>query len=84
MTEHAKPQELPADAPNPAEELIESDASMVRVLEDLIDVLIQRGVIQFTDLPVPAQAKLLQRRENRAHLADRLDLLGDDGDNGLI
>jgi hypothetical protein len=84
MTEHAKPSALPTEAPNPADELMESDAGMVRVLEDLIDVLIQRGVIQFTDLPVPAQTKLLQRRESRAHLADRLDLLGEDADNGLI
>lgn len=84
MSEHAKPDNLPSEAPNPAEELMESDAGMVRVLEDLIDVLIQRGVIHFTDLPLPAQAKLLQRRESRAHLADRLNLIGDESDSGLI
>lgn len=64
-----------------------TDAGMGRVTEDLIDVLIDRGVIQFTDLPVPAQAKLLQRRQTRAQLAHRLNLLADDGDErdrGLI
>lgn len=64
-----------------------TDAGMGRVTEDLIDVLIDRGVIQFTDLPVAAQAKLLQRRQTRAQLAHRLKLLADDGDErdgGLI
>lgn len=55
-----------------------TDADLARVTEDLIDVLIDRGVIQFTDLPVAAQNKLLQRRQTRATLANRLDLLGGD------
>ncbi len=83
MNSHQQP--LPDDAAtrDPAAELLQSDADMVRVLEDLIDVLIDRGVIQFTDLPKPAQAKLLQRKESRANLANRLDLIGDD-EAGLI
>lgn len=55
-----------------------TDADLARVTEDLIDVLIDRAVIQFTDLPVAAQNKLLQRRQTRASLARRLDLLGSD------
>ena len=55
-----------------------TDAELARVTEDLIDVLIDRGVIQFTDLPVAAQNKRLQRRQTRATLANRLDLLGGD------
>lgn len=55
-----------------------TDAELARVTEDLIDVLIDRAVIQFTDLPVAAQNKLLQRRQTRASLANRLDLLGGD------
>ena len=55
-----------------------TDADLARVTEDLIDVLIDRGVIQFTDLPVGAQNKLLQRRQTRATLANRLNLLGGD------
>lgn len=42
-----------------------SDLEVVRVLEDLIDVLIGRGVIQFTDLPEAAQKKLLGRKRLR-------------------
>jgi hypothetical protein len=62
--------------------LADSDASLARVTEDLIDILLTRGLIQFTDFPPAAQAKLLQRRQTREILSKRLKLL-DDGD-GLI
>ena len=45
--------------------LVESDANMARVTEDLIDVLVARGVVMFTDLPPIAQRKLLERRKIR-------------------
>ena len=61
--------------------LSQTDAGLARVLEDLIDVLINRGLIQFTDLPEPAQAKLLDRRQTRASMVQRLELLPDDTDN---
>ena len=61
--------------------LSQTDAGLARVLEDLIDVLINRGLIQFTDLPEAAQAKLLERRQTRANLANRLQLLPDDSDS---
>ena len=61
--------------------LSQTDAGLARVLEDLIDVLINRGLIQFTDLPEPAQAKLLDRRQTRASMVNRLELLPDDSDN---
>ncbi len=60
-----------------------SDAGLARVTEDLIDILINRGVIQFTDFPPAAQAKLLERRQTRATLSRRLQLLDED-DKGLI
>ena len=63
--------------------LAASDAGLARVTEDLIDILITRGVIQFTDFPPAAQAKLLERRQTRATLSNRLRLL-DDGDADLI
>jgi hypothetical protein len=58
--------------------LNQTDTSLARVLEDLIDVLIDRGVIQFTDLPDAAKAKLLSRRQARDSLAQRLELLPDE------
>ncbi|RZU98914.1 tryptophan synthase subunit beta like protein [Spiribacter vilamensis] len=51
-----------------------SDTDMVRVIEDLTSLLIERGVIQFTDLPVPARQKLLARQEWRGQ-RDLLDLV---------
>jgi hypothetical protein len=41
------------------------DADFVRVLEDVIDTLIARNVINITDLPVEAQAKLFARKSFR-------------------
>ncbi len=54
-----------------------TDMPLVRVLEDLIDLLIDREVIRFTDLPDAAQNKLLKRRHLRAALNPGLDLLDD-------
>jgi hypothetical protein len=63
------------DAANP---MSPSDLGLVRVLEDLIDLLVDRAVIRFTDLPLPAQSKLLERRGSREAL-HRSSLLDDDG-----
>ena len=58
------------------------DADFIRVLEDLIDVLVQRHVINMTDLPVAAQAKLANRRGHRRPTAlNALNLLGDAPDD---
>jgi hypothetical protein len=57
-----------------------SDLEVVRVLEDLIEVLIEKGVIQFTELPEAAQKKLLQRKGLRRSS----DLTLFDDDEGLI
>ena len=78
--------ELPQEpqAQQAEEFLTQSDTAIARVLEDLIDVLITRGVIQFTDLPDAAQNKLLSRRETRARLKDSLQLLPGDGEGGLL
>jgi len=43
------------------------DADFVRVLEDVIDTLIARNVINITDLPDQAQAKLFARKNFREH-----------------
>lgn len=41
------------------------DGDTVRVLEDLLDVLLARGLMRITDLPVAAQAKYFARKELR-------------------
>ncbi len=60
--------------------LLQSDLRLVRVLEDLVNLLIDREVIRFTDLPFAAQEKLMERRSMRQQLGE-LDLLVGDGDN---
>ncbi len=55
-----------------------ADAGFVRVLEDLIDTLISKGVIRHTDLPAAAQKKLLLRKGLRSRISGALDLLGSD------
>jgi hypothetical protein len=49
-------------------EWLQSDLAMMRVLEDLIDVLIDNGTIRFDQLPQNAQEKILQRRGLRREL----------------
>lgn len=60
-----------------------TDLGLARVVEDLIDLLIDRDAMRFTDLPAPAQEKLLKRRSLRASM-NSLNLLGDDEEDGLI
>lgn len=48
-----------------SDELEASDASTIRVLDDLITLLVEKNVIQFTELPMHAQRKLLHRETIR-------------------
>jgi hypothetical protein len=51
---------------------------MVRVLDDLIYLLIRKGVIAITDLPPMAQVKLMNRANARQELGGLEQLLGSD------
>jgi hypothetical protein len=61
------------------------DADLVRVLEDLIDALIDRNVLRVTDLPAQAQQKLFARKHFRSRAQARsLNLFGsENGDMGV-
>jgi hypothetical protein len=59
------------------EVLVASDLSFVRVLEDLISALLDKGVIMLTDLPEAAQEKILQRQDIRANIANLGALIDD-------
>lgn len=58
--------------------LQKSDLEMVRVLDDLIYLLIRKGVIAITDLPPMAQVKLMNRANARQELGGLEQLLGSD------
>ena len=64
-------------------QLRKSDLEMIRVIDDLIEVLINKGVILVTDLPAPAQAKLMDRSQAREALGG-LSHLVDDDEEGFI
>lgn len=48
------------------------DLEMARAVEDLIEILIARGVILFTDLPEPVQNKILFKRMLRQQREDSI------------
>lgn len=58
-------------------EWMESDLALARVIEDLIEVLIDKKLIMFTDFPEGAQKKLLDRRGLRKEFDLVEDLFGD-------
>lgn len=64
--------------------LKDSDLELIRVLEDLVSVLVERGAIRYTDLPAAAQRKLQARAEARSGLGCLSGLLGDEDEQHLI
>ena len=58
-------------------ELLLSDLKLIRVIEDVIDLLIAKRVIIFSELPLPVQQKILQKRGKREKLfGGGADILG--------
>lgn len=60
-------------------ELFVSDLLMGRLVEDLVDVLIDKNVMTVTDLPAGAQRKLMRRRHLRKKMQATDGLLTDEG-----
>jgi hypothetical protein len=54
-----------------------SDIGIIRILEDLIDLLIRKNVILFTDLPEEAQSKIRERKKVRERINPQ-DFMVDD------
>ncbi|MDP9663897.1 hypothetical protein ACVW05_004048 [Pseudomonas fulva] len=84
--DHADIQEWFADdvVENSLNQLKQSDLDMIRVLEDLIDVLTAKGVFKITDLPPGAQTKLLNRSTARKALSSLNNLIEEEEEGGLI
>jgi hypothetical protein len=61
-------------------DLLRADLEFIRVIEDLIAVLLSRGVINITDLPEQAQEKLLRRGSLRRQFRDTSGLMPEDED----
>ncbi len=61
-------------------ELQATDLEMVRVVEDLISTLVDKGVIMMTDLPKAAQDKIATRGTMRSKLSDLRGIVGESDD----
>lgn len=83
-------EEIPADDPdlrefvnkntegvNMADEWVQSDLSLARVVEDVVDILVEKGVFMFNELPKGAQEKLNQRRGRRREMDLMESLFGE-------
>jgi len=67
---HSDLMSLLGHRPTPgADEFGRLDADFVRVIEDVIDTLIVKNVINITDLPGEAQAKLFARKSFRERVS---------------
>lgn len=54
-----------------------SDVSIIRVIEDLIDVLVKKNIIMHTDLPEEARDKLNERKKVRKRMDSDLLVVDD-------
>ncbi|MCM2680331.1 hypothetical protein [Echinimonas agarilytica] len=54
------------------DQLQDSDVTLIRVLEDMINLLVKKNIIQFTELPEAAQEKLTDRKQFRSMLLDEM------------
>lgn len=78
--ETADPNGTASDLLAPIQALAGSDRDIARVTEDLIQLLVAKNIILFTELPVPVQKKLLTREKLRSSLQDDYSNLLDDSD----
>ncbi len=58
------------DESEPLAFLQRSDLELVRVVEDLVELLVEKNLIMFTELPAAAQQKLMGRKQARESLSD--------------
>lgn len=53
------------------------DKGFIRVVEDLIDVMLDKGLLRLADLPPEARRKLLERKDLRRQVQDGNDTVSD-------
>lgn len=71
-------EEFSAAINSPIDSLRDSDQGLIRVLDDLVELLTAKGVILFTELPESAQEKIILRKGLRQNRTHSLNLLGED------
>jgi len=55
-----------------------SDLGLIRVIEDVVDLLIHKNIFTFTELPEKTREKILNRKGARSRLASSSDLVTPD------
>jgi hypothetical protein len=60
-----------------------SDLEMIRVYEDLIDILISKRIVVLTDFPTAAQEKLVRRKRLRSSLSSLTEVLAPEDEGEL-
>ena len=61
--------------------MLHSDLEMIRVYEDLIDILISKRIVVLTDFPTAAQEKLVRRKRLRSSLSSLTEVLAPEDDD---
>lgn len=61
--------------------MLQSDLEMIRVYEDLIDILISKRIVVLTDFPPKAQEKLVRRKRLRSSLSTLTEVLAPEDDD---
>jgi hypothetical protein len=65
-------------------DMMQSDLAMIRVYEDLIDILISKHVVVLTDFPPAAQEKLMRRKRLRSSFSNLTEALEISDEDGII
>ena len=82
---HTEVQAFVGNAASAKDDFTRLDADFVRVLEDVIDTLIVKNIINITELPEQAQAKLFARKSFRERVSkSSLRLFGQATDFGDV
>ena len=58
-----------------------ADLALARVVEDLVDILINKEMLKITDFPIPAQQKIIARHGKRNDFGYLTQLFPDDEDD---
>ncbi len=76
----------PEGAQGERSNMLQSDLEMIRVYEDLIDILISKRIVVLTDFPPKAQEKLVRRKRLRSSLSSLTEVLApeDEGDEEVL
>ena len=73
-TEASEVQAFLLSLPKKSVPLEASDARLIRILEDLIEILIRKRVVCLSDFPEAAQVKLLERFIERTDTPEQIEL----------